>query len=159
MQNSKKVLIVTFIIIMLVIISIVCITTQGNNTDRVAKIYKEILEKQTYTFSMEETNSEYEYMMAVSQKGNDINIDTGFNDEHTSTLILEGHVYVLMHNKQEYYVMDSDDIDADIIISGLKEVSEKEYDTGKEEINGKTYYYEEYKDVSSFIMLLQILMS
>ena len=153
MQNSKKILIlISAIIVILIIVAFLCIF-QGNNINRVDRIYKKLIKNQKYTFSMEETNSENKYKIVVSHRENDINIETGYDDKYTSTLIKDGYVYVIMHDDKEYYVMDGEDTDADIIISGIKDASEKEYEKGKEEINGKTYYYEEYKDITSFIML------
>jgi hypothetical protein len=38
----------------------------------------------------------------------------------------------------------------------MKDVENKEYQIGKEVINGKEYYYEEYNDITRFLMLTNI---
>ena len=154
MQNSKRtILIFIFIIIVLIIIAVALISGE-NKTNRVIDLYGKIIQSSKYTWQMEEMNSEFDYKMRVSQRDNDINIDTESGGEKSSTLILDGKVYVIMHNLQEYYSVDSSDVDGDIIVPGLKEIIQKEYENGREEVNGKTYYYEEYKNVSNFLMLV-----
>lgn len=154
MDRSKKIIIFAGIIFILIIIACILIF-QENKNDRLLNIYKKISTNKIYTFSMEEVDSEINYKITVSQKNEDINIDTQSKEQHTSTLVLKGHVYVILHDMQEYYTVDSSDIEADIIISGLKEMSSKEYKNGKEEILGKMYYFEEYEGISNFLLLLR----
>lgn len=150
----KKSFIIFLVIVIVLIITSFIFISNGNRVDRLENLYNKISSSENYTFSMEEINSEYNYKMKVSQRKNDINIDMKSGDDYTSTLIVDGQVYVIMHNLQEYYCVNSNDVDGDIIISGLKNASKKEYINGKEEIFGKTYYYEEYNDVTDFFMLL-----
>lgn len=154
MQKSKKSIII-FMIIVIILIIIACVfIVYPEKTDRVLSMYNNIASSQRFTFSMEEENSEIEYKISIAQRGSDISIDMYTGDEHTSTLILEGHAYFIMHDIKEYYDYNSDDIDGDIIISGLQKASEQEYTTGTEEIYGKKYYYEEFENISTFMILL-----
>ena len=57
-----------------------------------------------------------------------------------------------MHLEKEYYLYDSNEIDADIIKNGLNGIDEESYTRGQEKINGKNYYYEEYNDISTFFI-------
>ena len=154
MQKSKKALVIFLSIICILVILSLILIFQENKQDRLIELYKKILNSKSYTFSMEEDNKEYVYKMTVFQKENNIRIDTQSGEDDSSTLILDGHVYVIMHKLKEYYTVDGDNIDGDIIISGLKEMANEKYVKGREEINGKTYYYEEYKDKSNFLQLI-----
>ena len=154
MQKSKKALIIFLSIICILVIVALVLIFQGNKKDRLVRLYKKILDSKDYTFSMEEDSKEYMYKITVSQKENNIKIDTQSGDDNSSTLILDGRVYVIMHKPKEYYIVDGDNIDGDIIISGLKEMANEKYVIGREEINGKAYYYEEYKDKSNFLQLI-----
>lgn len=154
MQNSKKTILIFASIILILLIIAISLISQGNTTDRVINLYEKLLKSDEFSFQMEEINSEYDYKMKVSQKGNSINIDTYSGDDFSSTLVLEDKVYVIMHNIQEYYIIDSEDVDGDFIISGLKEISKQDYSRGREEINGKQYYYEEYEGISNFLLLV-----
>ena len=154
MQKSKKALIIFLSLICILVVIALILIFQDNKKDRLIKLYKKVLESKSYTFSMEEDNKDYVYKMTVSQKENNIKIDTQSGDDNSSTLILDGRVYVIMHKPKEYYIVDGDNVDGDIIISGLKEMANEKYVNGREEINGKTYYYEEYKDKSNFLQLV-----
>ncbi len=154
MHKTKKSLIVFLAIIFILIIVAIILISQERRADRLVRLYKKILDNNKYTFSMEEENIEHIYKMTVSQKDNNINIDTQSGEDISSTLILDGHVYVIMHNLKQYYTVDGNSIDGDIILSGLKEMANEKYIKGKEIINGKTYYYEEYKNKSNFVQLL-----
>ena len=141
------------IIIVLAILAIILFFQQNNN--RVLNMYNKIINSQEYIFSMEEVSADIKYRMSVAKKNNDINIEVNSNEEHTSTLVSKGSAYFIMHDEKEYYEYDSDDIDGDIIISGLKDAVEKKYTSGTESIYGEKYYYEEFEDILTFLILLK----
>ena len=79
------------------------------------------------------------------------------DEEHTTTLILDNKSYYLMHKDKEYYDNGEEKVESDIVLSGLKNISQKQYTTGKEELNGKTYYFEEYENENmDFIIFANI---
>ena len=91
------------------------------------------------------------------QRANDICIDMHSEEEHTTTLILENKSYFIMHDEKEYYDYGDEKIDSDIVLSSLIKFLQKQCVTGKEEINGITYYYEEYEnDETDFIIFANI---
>ena len=62
-----------------------------------------------------------------------------------------------MHDEKEYYDYGDEKIDSDIVLSSLIKFLQKPCVTGKEEINGITYYYEEYEnDETDFIIFANI---
>lgn len=114
-------------------------------------MYQNLLDKSQFTFTLEEITNNYK--IVVSQDGSNVSIDMNSEDEHTTSLAINGDSYFIMHNSQEYYDYGSEGIDANIVISGLKEITKKSYNNGKEEIYGKRYYYEEYEnDDANFVM-------
>ncbi len=153
LKRKTAIIIFSLIILVLLIISFILIFQKEKN-NRVLSMYNNMCNKQNFTFTMEEIDSEYDYKISISQRGVDTSIDMYSGDEHTSTLILEGHAYFIMHNEEEYFNYDNDNTDGDIILSGLKEAQESQYINGHEEIKGKSYYYEEYDNISNFLIFL-----
>lgn len=140
------------ILIIILIVTIVIALTQKNK-DLTIKMYKDICEKENYTFSMTEENLDIDYDLTISKRQEDMSIEAKSDDEHTTTLIKNGEAYYIMHLEKEYYVYDSSyEIGADLIRSGLAGIDEEKYITGNEKINGKSYYYEEYEGIPTFII-------
>ena len=135
MQKSKKFIIIILIMVVLCVIAGVLIANFNNN-DRVIRMYNNLSNADRFTFSMEEVNSDIKYKMKISQRGKDVDIDMDSDGE------------------KQYYDYNGENIDGDIILSGLKEAVGKEYISGKEYIEGKEYYYEEYSNITSFLILL-----
>lgn len=156
LKIPKKTLIVICVVIILLIIALICIL-KGESKDRVKNMYDKIKKSQNFTFSMEETTTEINYRVSMAQRGTDISIDMYSGYEHNTTLVLENESYYIMHNDKEYYNYGDEKVDSDIIISSLKNISKDEYISGKEEINGVTYYYEEFNNEDNdFIIFANI---
>lgn len=154
MQKQKLSKLFFLILAMILIVSVV-FALKGEKKDRTQAMYNKISSAKEYTFTIEES-SEIDYNLIVSKSENNRAIDMTSNSERTTTLVKDGYAYFILHNEEEYYIYpndETDDIEADILEKGLGEIENKEYEKGKEKIYGKTYYYEEYEGVSSFIML------
>ncbi len=156
MKIPKKTLIIICSILILLIIALICIF-KGEPKDRVRNMYEKISKSPNFTFSMEETTTEINYRVAMAQRGTDVSIDMYSGDEHNTTLVLENESYYIMHNDKEYYNFGDEKVESDIIISSLKNISKDVYVSGKEEINGNTYYYEEFNNEDNdFIIFANI---
>lgn len=156
LKSKRSIIIFGIIIVILLIVSLILILKKERN-DRVLEMYEKICNNQDFTFSMEEEIEELKYKVSMAQRGADVSIDMYTDEEHTTTLVVDGQAYFVIHNLEEYLIYDSDDIDADIIISGLKEITKKEYEAGREKINQKTYYYEEYEnDTGDFLIFANV---
>lgn len=142
---SKKTTIVSVAIVILLILAIILIFKDKNN-NRLTSMYEKMQKSNSYTFSMEEKTNEVYYKVSMAKRGKDISIDMYSNEDHTTTLITEKKTYSIMHNDQEYYDYGEEKIDLDIEISSLEKYIKKSCTNGKEEINGKTYYFEEYEN-------------
>ena len=154
MQDLKEKVVIIIVIILLILAGILFFQQKQNN-NRVSKLYQNINQNQEYIFSLEEINADIKYKVSIAKKENEMSIDFYTDGEHTSTLMSKGRVYSIMHDEQQYYEYDSDELEGDFISSGLKEASEKEYLSGTETIEGNNYYYEEYENILSFLILLK----
>lgn len=142
---SKKTAIISLAIIILLVLAFILIFN-GEKKDRVKNMYEKMQKNNIFTFSMEEKTTEINYKVSMAQRGKDISIDMYSDEEHTTTLILENKSYFIMHNEKEYYDYGEEKIDSDIVLSSLKNITNKTCTKGKEEVYGKSYYYEEYEN-------------
>lgn len=160
MKRSKKTKLKVFVfIIILIVISLIFIFNSKEN-DLTISMYNNISSSQNYTIIIEGEDDKYNYKISMAQRGTDISIDVNSKyeeeEQHTTTLVTEGNAYYIMHNEQEYFTLDSEDIETDILMPIIKDVDEKEYEKGREKIKGKTYYYEEYEGISTYLMLVDV---
>ena len=145
---NKKTLIITIVIIALILIALLCIFHK-EKSDKVANIYEKINNSQNFTFSMQLVNNELKYEVSMAQRGVDVSIDMYSENEHNTTLVLNNEAYFIMHNKEEYYNYGDEQIDADIVLYGLKNIINSDYVSGREKIDGIEYYFEEYENEST----------
>ena len=158
MSNRKAIIIFSTIVIILIIIAIICITSsKKEDLNKLSQMYQKIKDNQNFTFTMEAEEDEFKYKVAMLQRGTDVCIDMYTEEDHNTTLVLETGAYYIMHDEQEYYDFGDEDVESDIIISGLEKMTQQECKTGKDTIEGKSYYYEEYNnDGDKFIIFLNV---
>lgn len=159
MLKSKKVKMILILVAVIIILTILMFALGSSPSDLTINMYKKINNSQNYTITLKgREDDEYSYTISIAQRGIDISIDmiskSDDEEQHTTTLLEDENVYTIMHNDKEYETMSSKDIEADILIPEMKDIDEKTYQKGKEKVNGKTYYYEEYKGISTFLMLI-----
>ena len=150
-QNVAKIIFVGLTIIL--IIALVFLI-KGEKKDRTKNMYQKICDAKEYTFNMEEANS-YENKLIISKMEENKSIDLTSGGEHTTTLAKDGQAYFIMHKQEEYYIFENNDmgkIEASILEDDLNVIQNSNYLTGNEKIYGKTYYYEEYENIDSFVM-------
>ena len=153
-KNKKNLIIFGIVIVLLLILAVICIlkSRTKNNT---LNLYKKISNSPKFTFSIEEQNYEETYKLVMSKRENDVSIDMYSGDEHTSTLVLNNNAYYITHNQQEYFDYGVDDTETDIVISALDNITKKQYTSGREKINNKEYYYEEFdNEYGDFVILI-----
>lgn len=157
MKKNKRIF---FIVVILIIIGIIfgIIKLVGNKEDKIqklAKIYEELNNNQTYLFEMEQ-NSNNKTIMA--KKGNKTIIDQYSKDSkskvesHTTTLVKDNNTYLILHDREEYYVYQQNNVEQNILTDGIKDVIDREYTTGEEKVRGKKYKYEEYNGSTMFMI-------
>jgi len=149
----KKKLIIKLVIAVLAIIAIIIIigkffNNNGEDIHRLSNVYEQLNTSQKYLFEMER-NDENKIIMA--KNGDKTIIDQYSKNSHSSTITKNGSTYFVLHDREEYYVYEPQNIQQNILIDGLKEVIEKTYNTGAEFIKGKKYSYEEYAGSTVFL--------
>ena len=152
---SKKIKLIFIVILAILIVIGLSFAFKGNNInlilnkDKVREMYQKMSEEKNFIFSMEEQGDDFKYKVVMAQKGANISIDSSTEEDHTTTLILDKDVFYIDHTNEEYYYDTEygvEDIDTDIILSSLNAITQNEYVSGKEEIDGVSYDYQEYLD-------------
>ena len=157
MKKNKRIF---FIVVILIIIGIILgiIKLVGNKEDKtqkLAKLYEELNNNQTYLFDMEQ-NSNNKTIMA--KKADETIIDQYSKDSeskvesHTTTLVKDNNTYLILHDREEYYVYQQNNVEQNILTDGIKDVIDREYTTGEEKVRGKKYKYEEYNGSTMFMI-------
>lgn len=157
MKRNKRIPLIVVILVIIVIIFCISKIIGGKNdkTQMLSKIYEELNTNQTYLFEME-LNSNNKTIMAkkdektlIDQYTKDSETKT---ESHTTTLVKDENTYLILHNREEYYVYEQNNVEQNILTDGLKDVISKEYITGEEKVKGKKYNYEEYSGSTMFMI-------
>ena len=134
---KKKKLIISIIIVLVVLAIIVFVISKNKNKTQESKlvqIYNEITENQSYYFEIEQ-NDENKTIMA--KNGDKTVIDSYSGGTRSTTLIKDGNTYIIFHDREEYYVFDTDNVEQTILTDGIEELLKKDFKTGQEKIKGK----------------------
>lgn len=153
-MKNKKVIISLIIVILIVIgiitgVVLISKSKENNNEKKLSKIYEDLISSQTYTFSMEQNDKNKTIMTKTEDK---TAIDQYLEDTHTTTIVKDGNTYLLLHDREEYYVYKNNNIEQSILTDGLNEIRDKECIKGTEKVNGKKYSYEEYEGSTIFMV-------
>lgn len=150
MRKKKLIRLVVFILLILaIIIGVMHILNKNKTTQKLSAIYNKLKDGQSYLFEMER-NDENKVIMA--QKNNQIVIDQYSKDNHSTTVVKDNNTYLILHDREEYYVYEQNNVKQNILPDGIKEFIDKPFETGTEKIKGKKYSYEEYSGSTMFII-------
>lgn len=151
MKKKRRILIFSIIAILIIILLIILLKPKNtkNDVSKINKIYNDLLEKQEYIFTMKKNDNE---KIVMAKKGEKTMIDQYLDNEHSSTLIKDGNTYLILHDRQEYYIYENNNIEQSILIDGIKDLLQKQYNCGEEKVFGKKYDFEEYVGSSAFIL-------
>lgn len=153
MDKKKKIILISVVAIVVVLL-IVGITwffvARSNNTNedgqitattKTAKLYNTLQDKDSYsfTFTLNDNNKIF-----YAKSGDKAYTDTTYDGNHSKYIIKDGNSYLLMENSQRYYTYANNTIDLNLVADALDSTKELEVQEGSEEIEGKTYNYEEY---------------
>ena len=147
---KKKIIIPIIMLILALIICSVVVIVKKHSESRLTKTYEKMSENGQYQFERSTKNEENKII--VSEKENKKIIDMYNYGNHTTTLIKDNTSYLILHDKEEYYDYNNIISEENPLLEELKKISENEYTTGKEEVNGEKYYYEEYDNTSYFLL-------
>lgn len=143
-------LVVAILIIIAIIIGIIkIIGKNGNEIKRLANLYETLNTSQTYFFEMEKDK---ENKKILAKKGSKTIIDQYSKDSHSAIILRDNNTYLVLHDREEYYVYEPDNEEQSILTDGINEVIQKTFTTGTEKIKGQTYTYEEYAGSTMFMI-------
>lgn len=150
MKRKKKIkaILVILVVIALVIVMIKITSGQKEDVKRLEKVYNELNASQTYLFEMQESDKDKTIM---AKKGDKTIIDDYTEDSHTTTIVKDNNTYLVLHDREEYYVYEQNNVEQSILTDGLEDVTSKEFVTGTENVKGKKYSYEEYQGSTMFM--------
>ena len=151
-KNQNIIISIVIALVIILTIIIIAIFNKDKPKNLVIKMYEKINQSDNYTLFMEEANEDPKGNVSMVQRGKDACVDATLEDSHNTTLLLDNSIYYIEHNEKEYIVYEDEEADTDkLLLEELKEISKMIYASGKEKINGKEYYYEEYEtDGSTF---------
>lgn len=139
----------SIIIIIAIIIIIVVINKNKNPVDEqlLQEEYNKLNSLQSYQFTKEKDSKN---KTTVAKDGNKTAIDSYADGKHTTTIINENKTYYIIHDKEEYYIYNSTNIENSIVIDWIKDVVGKEHTSGEEKVRGRKLKYEEYTGSTMF---------
>lgn len=157
-MKKKKIVVLAVVVLIIVGAIVATVMILNNNNDnngetRLTNIYNTLTSSETYTFTMMQDDSNKTIM---TKNGEETAIDLYTNDSHSTTIIRDGNTYLVLHDRSEYYVYEGNDTEQNILTNSISELFDTEYTTGTEKLNGKKYYYEEYKGSTFFMVSTQL---
>ncbi len=160
MDKNKKIIIA---ISSIVIVAIICIVAffmiknngkvqEGDNkSSKLSQVYEKMNEKLVYTFTATLND---ENTKTVKRKNDKARIDLNLDGEKSTDIIKDGNTYLVMEEEEKVYKYQNNDIELAELLIDMKETIESQNpQKSKEEIDGKKYECEEYKDVSDFLLV------
>lgn len=150
MKRKKRIKLVISILVIVAIVIIISKVTGNKDVQikRLSNLYEELNTSQTYLFEMEK-DSDNKTIMA--KKGNKTIIDNTSAESHSTTIVKDNNTYLVLHDREEYYVYEQNNVEQTILTDGIGEIINKEFSTGTEKVKGKKYSYEEYAGSSMFM--------
>ena len=77
-------------------------------------------------------------------------LEIKIDGETSKYLMMDGNTYYIIDNQEAYYTYQNNQTYLNKIEVALEELFNMEYSSGKEEIDGRNYDYDEYANISSF---------
>ena len=147
-KKIKKLILVAVVAIILAIVIIKMISSEKEEVKRLENLYNQLNTSQTYLFEMQESDKDKTIM---AKKENKTIIDDYTEDSHTTTIVKDNNTYLVLHDREEYYVYEQNNVEQSILTDGLQEIVTKEFVTGTEKVKGQKYSYEEYQGSTMFM--------
>ena len=148
-KKIRKVIISILIIVVAILIISKIMGNKKEEVKRLANLYEKLNSSQTYLFEMEQNDNSKTIM---AKKGGKTIIDQYAKNNHTTTIIKDNNTYLVLHDREEYYIYEQNNVEQNILTDGLEEVVSKKFVTGEQKVKGKKYEYEEYTGSTIFMM-------
>ena len=156
MDKKKKIILISVIsvIVLLIIIGVVLYFVLSNNgggndivnerteNSKLSKLYQELSSKNSFSF---ETVLDDDNKMFYAKSGNVAYTDTNYNGNESKFIIKDGNSYLLVDDTKTYYTYKNNMVNLNKVQEAFDElINTGSFETGKEEINGENYNYEQY---------------
>lgn len=146
-KKKTRKLIILLILAIAIIFGISKFINNTSESSKLTNIYEKLNTAQTYLFEMERND---ENKVILAEKENKTIIDQYSENNHSTTIVKGGNTYLVLHNREEYYVYENNNVDQTILIDEFKGIIKKDFSTGTEKIQGKKYNYEEFAGSTIF---------
>ena len=155
MDKKRRIILISIaiIIILLTISGIVWYFVSNNNNanetvekgienSKLSKLYQELSSKNSFSF---ETVLDNENKMFYAKSGNVAYTDTNYNGNESKFVIKDGDSYLLVDDTKTYYTYKNNMVNLNKVQEAFDElINTGSFETGREEINGENYNYEQY---------------
>lgn len=152
MKKNKKIIIVASVIAVVAIIAIILFfTIKGNNENgQVSKLnayYERLKDTSTYSFSvsLDDQNN-----ILYQKQSNKAYVNTNYQGINSKYIIRDRNTYLIRDDDKKYYTYENNETELYMIEMILEDIKDNEVTTGKEKIENKNYYYEEFEGTSEF---------
>lgn len=147
-KKNKTIFLVILVLIIITIAIGIILKIKTNNKHMLKEVYNKLNESTTYVFTGEKDSKN---KTIVTKDGDKTAIDSYTNGVHTTTIVDNNQMTYILHDREEYYVYNQNNIEKNILTDWIKETINKEYVTGKEKVKGRKYSYEEYSGGTMFM--------
>ena len=161
MKKKTIIIIAISIIVLLIVIGLICFfVSRANNSEsgdagnsaqesKTIKIYNQLKESEKYQFTRKVND---EYQVTIAKSGDRAYEEETFNGKKTYYVVNEGDLYLLNKSTERYYKYQNNDEILHEITDAFSRIEGMTYTEGKEDINEKSYKYEEFKGIQEFLI-------
>lgn len=154
-ENKKVIIIFIIIAIVAVCLGIIsCFLLVPNTSKELSFSINELYEslKQEQAYSMNLTLDENNKSLYAKQS-NIAYLDDILNGVETEMLIKNGNTYLIKDEDKVYYVYKNNETNLNKIEDILEALKDKEYQTGEEKIDNKSYSYIEFNQLTDLVIM------
>lgn len=154
-ENKKVIIIFIIIAIVAVCLGIISCFLLVPNTSKelsfsINELYESLKQEQAYSINLtlDENNKSL-----YAKQSNIAYLDDILNGVETEMLIKNGNTYLIKDEDKVYYVYKNNETNLNKIEDILEELKDKEYQTGKEKIDNKSYSYIEFNQLTDLVIM------
>ena len=155
-KKNKKVIIISIIIsIAILVIGItLCFLLKPKTNEELSyginELYESLKQEQAYSINLtlDENNKSL-----YAKQSNIAYLDDILNGVETEMLIKNGNTYLIKDEDKVYYVYKNNETNLNKIEDILEALKDKEYQTGEEKIDNKSYGYIELNQLTDFVIM------
>ncbi len=161
MKKKTIIIIAISVIVLLIVIGLICFfVSRANNSEsgdvgnsvqesKTIKIYNQLKESEKYQFTRKVND---ENQVTIAKSGDRAYEEETFNGKKTYYVVNEGDLYLLNKSTERYYKYQNNDEILHEITDAFSRIEGMTYTEGKEDINEKSYKYEEFKGIQEFLI-------